>query len=181
MSEFYMAGQSRYWGTSFEFETLTRNLLHIAMNKCVLLSNGVILAQDVPGIVPSGSYQTGSYNSLLRGFYRYNYDRTLMITCGDDGEEAAVPDLSHLLDYYRSVGLVVKPEPQLTTSTVSLCSHTFSLTGGVVPTRGSVEKMLMKAWCSNDPQVLCSISMELEEAVDHLELIPYVLSRGDEA
>lgn len=176
-SQWYMAAHCRYDGTSPEFQRLTRNLFHIAMNKCVQLSDGTILSQDDPGVVPSGSYQTGSLNSFIRGSVRWALDRTLTTTMGDDCVEAPLEDL---VSRYADYGFTIKFSGRLDSfDDFEFCSKHFR-NGGVVPTKSSVEKMLLKAWTTNDIHVLDSLALELSEADEYKEVIPHVLGRNEE-
>lgn len=171
----YMQAVQRYRGTSPEFQRITRNLLHIAMNKTVMFSDGLIFAQLEPGIVPSGSYQTGSLNSYLRALLRFSIDRTLSITMGDDCLERHIEDL---VERYSALGYRIKYSGSPSSpGDFEFCSKHFR-NGGVVPTRKSVEKMLLKAWTTKDPQVKQSLTMELEEAEDYPDLIHYLLGQA---
>jgi hypothetical protein len=171
----YEAAEHRYENSSPEFRRLTKNLLHICMNKALMFSDGLIVVQDQPGIVPSGSYQTGSLNSFLRALLRAFIDDHVPVTMGDDCLEA---HREGLVDLYRDLGFAIKYSGKSSSlDNFEFCSKHFR-NGGVVPVKKSVEKMLLNAYRSQDPQVIASIASELEEAEDYTHLITQVLQRG---
>jgi len=171
----YEAAEERYENSSPEFRRLTKNLLHICMNKALMFSDGLIVVQDQPGIVPSGSYQTGSLNSFLRALLRAFIDGHVPVTMGDDCLEAHVEGL---VEMYKEFGFTIKYSGTPSSlNDFEFCSKHFR-NGGVVPVKKSVEKMLLNAYCSQDPQVIESIASELDEAEDYTHLIPHVLQRG---
>lgn len=171
----YMSAEARYQNSSPEFRCLTKNLLHICMNKTLIFSDGLIVCQEQPGIVPSGSYQTGSLNSFLRALLRFFIDEHIPVTMGDDCLEKHIEGL---VDLYKELGFTIKyPGGPSTLEDFEFCSKQFR-NGGVVPVQKSVEKMLLNAYLSKDPQVLDSISMELQEAEHYTHLFDHVLRKG---
>jgi hypothetical protein len=171
----YQAANYRYAGTSPEFQMITRNLLHIAMNKTVCFSDGLLYSQDTPGVVPSGGYQTGSLNSYLRALLRSLIDGHYPVTMGDDCLEKHLEGLTEL---YRTLGFTIKYSGVPSKlGEFEFCSKLFR-NGGVVPVVSSVEKMLLNAWKTRDPQVISSLREELEEAEHYTSIIPMVLNAG---
>lgn len=167
-SYLYMLSQARYARSSPEFRRLTTNLLHIAMNKTVMFSDGSIYAQESPGIVPSGSFQTGSLNSYLRSLLRYLIDETLSCTMGDDCVESYRSDLVKLYAHY---GVRLKWDGKLASPMdIEFCSKHWR-EGKIVPCRESVKKMILRMWKTKDVQVRESILMELVDAEDFTDLI----------
>lgn len=169
----YMLAKQRYQNTSPEFQRLTTNLLHIAMNKTVQFSDGLLLCQLTPGIVPSGSYQTGSLNSFLRALLRFSIDKTLSITMGDDCLEQYTESL---VSDYKNLGYTIKFDGNVSSlNNFEFCSKYFR-NGGVIPVKKSVEKMILSLYLTKDPQVVYSLVSELGEAEDYVDLASFVLA-----
>jgi hypothetical protein len=145
------------------------------MNKTVCFSDGLLYSQDTPGVVPSGGYQTGSLNSYLRALLRSLIDGHYPVTMGDDCLEKHLEGLTEL---YRTLGFTIKYSGVPSKlGEFEFCSKLFR-NGGVVPVVSSVEKMLLNAWKTRDPQVISSLREELEEAEHYTSIIPMVLNAG---
>lgn len=99
------------------------------MNATFQLSDGTLLAQELPGLMKSGSYCTSSSNSRIRCLMAELIDSPWCIAMGDDSVEGWVDDaprkyaqLGHLCKDYEACP--VTPNGDL--KEVSFCSHLIS-------------------------------------------------------
>ncbi|QJZ28419.1 hypothetical protein 2 [Kummerowia striatad enamovirus] len=114
--------------------------LHCLANSVLMLSDGVLLAQETAGIQKSGSYNTSSSNSRIRFLCALYAGASWALTMGDDALEDCQADLS----VYKRLGLKVEPS-----ETLEFCSHRFESPRRALPT--GVGKMLFKLLHSYDP------------------------------
>ncbi|APG75918.1 hypothetical protein 2 [Hubei polero-like virus 1] len=120
-----------------DLNPLTRRLragwLKCLSNSVLSLSDGTLLAQRVPGVQKSGSYNTSSTNSRIRVMAAYHCGADWAIAMGDDALESANSNLEE----YKSLGFKVEVSGQL-----EFCSHTFVRPDLALPV--NIGKMLYK-------------------------------------
>ncbi|AIY62169.1 P1-P2 fusion protein [Sauropus yellowing virus] len=97
------------------------------------LSDGSLLAQRIPGIQKSGSYNTSSSNSRIRVMCALHCGAPWAIAMGDDALEGVGSDLA----LYHKLGLKVEVSPKL-----EFCSHLFESETLALPV--NINKMLWK-------------------------------------
>lgn len=84
---------------------LMRFRAHAICNKVFALSDGSLIAQTVPGIQASGSYNTSSTNSRMRVLLAWLGGCLWAIAMGDDNIETVVPGIR---EWYERMGFKVK-------------------------------------------------------------------------
>jgi len=102
-------------------------------NSVLSLSDGTLLAQRIPGVQKSGSYNTSSSNSRIRVMAAFHCGADWAIAMGDDALEAANSNL----DLYKDLGFKVEVSGQL-----EFCSHLFVKPDLALPVNAN--KMLYK-------------------------------------
>nr|QTJ01866.1 RNA-dependent RNA polymerase [Phasey bean mild yellows virus] len=112
---------------------LRRNWKHCIANSVLCLSDGTLLAQCVPGVQKSGSYNTSSTNSRIRVMCAYHCGATWCCAMGDD----ALESVDSNLEEYKYLGLKVEVSGKL-----EFCSHIFESPSLATPV--NVGKMLYK-------------------------------------
>lgn len=116
---------------------LTRRLraawLKCVSNSVLCLSDGTLLAQRIPGVQKSGSYNTSSTNSRIRVMAAFHAGASWAIAMGDDALEAANTNL----EVYKDLGFKVEVSGQL-----EFCSHLFVRPDLALPVNAN--KMLYK-------------------------------------
>nr|BDG82425.1 RNA-dependent RNA polymerase P1-P2 protein [Cynanchum yellow mottle-associated virus] len=110
-------------------------------NSVLALTDGTMLAQVVPGVQKSGSYNTSSSNSRIRVMAAYHTGASWAMAMGDDALESPDGDLS----VYKELGFKVEVSRQL-----EFCSHIFKSCNLAVPV--NVGKMLYKLIHSYEPE-----------------------------
>nr|WMV94193.1 RNA-dependent RNA polymerase [Pepper vein yellows virus 10] len=116
----------------------TTEKLRFAWLKCIsnsvlCLSDGTLLAQRVPGVQKSGSYNTSSSNSRIRVMAAYHCGADWAMAMGDD----ALESVNTNLEVYKSLGFKVEVSGQL-----EFCSHIFRAPDLALPV--NERKMLYK-------------------------------------
>ncbi|UKD40723.1 P2 [Tobacco polerovirus 2] len=116
----------------------TTEKLRFAWLKCIsnsvlCLSDGTLLAQRIPGVQKSGSYNTSSSNSRIRVMAAYHCGADWAIAMGDD----ALESVNTNLEVYKSLGFKVEVSGQL-----EFCSHIFRAPDLAIPV--NERKMLYK-------------------------------------
>ncbi|QBR53289.1 RNA-dependent RNA polymerase [Siratro latent polerovirus] len=106
---------------------------HCIANSVLCLSDGTLLAQCVPGVQKSGSYNTSSSNSRIRVMCAYHAGATWCCAMGDDALESVDSNLAE----YKRLGLKVEVSGKL-----EFCSHIFESPSLATPV--NVGKMLYK-------------------------------------
>nr|UNI77224.1 MAG: P1-P2 fusion protein [Cowpea polerovirus 2] len=112
---------------------MRRNWKHCIANSVLCLSDGTLLAQTVPGVQKSGSYNTSSTNSRVRVMCAYHCGATWCCAMGDD----ALESVDSNLEEYKRLGLKVEVSGKL-----EFCSHIFESPSLATPV--NVGKMLYK-------------------------------------
>ncbi|ULN99194.1 RNA dependent RNA polymerase RdRp P1-P2 [Pterostylis polerovirus] len=110
-------------------------------NSVLCLSDGILLAQSLPGIQKSGSYNTSSTNSRIRVMAAYHVGADWAMAMGDDCLESPNSNL----DEYKDLGFKVEASEKL-----EFCSHIFE-----TPTRATpvnVGKMLYRLIHGYNPE-----------------------------
>lgn len=102
-------------------------------NSVVSLSDGTLLAQEIPGVQKSGSYNTSSSNSRIRAMAAFHAGADWVIAMGDDALESKHDNLS----VYKELGFKVEVSEQL-----EFCSHIFARPDLAIPVNEG--KMLYK-------------------------------------
>jgi len=120
---------------------LRANWLHCISNSVLCLSDGTLLAQRVPGVQKSGSYNTSSSNSRIRVMAAFHCGASWAMAMGDDALES--PD-SNLLEY-KNLGFKVEESEKL-----EFCSHIFESPDLAIPV--NVGKMLYKLIYGYNPE-----------------------------
>lgn len=115
--------------------------LYALSNAVLALSDGTLLAQTVPGVQKSGSYNTSSSNSRIRVMAAYHCGASWAIAMGDDALESTDSNLAE----YKGLGFKVEESGQL-----EFCSHIFRAPDLALPT--GVNKMLYKLIHGYNPQ-----------------------------
>nr|WIL96165.1 putative RNA-dependent RNA polymerase P1-P2 fusion protein [Carrot polerovirus 2] len=110
-------------------------------NSVLCLSDGTLLAQTVPGVQKSGSYNTSSSNSRIRVMAAYHSGASWAMAMGDDALESVDTDLS----VYKDLGFKVEVSEQL-----EFCSHIFKERNLAIPV--NTNKMLYKLIHGYDPE-----------------------------
>nr|WNK15295.1 MAG: RNA-dependent RNA polymerase [Polerovirus monocotyledonae 2] len=87
-------------------------------NSVLCLSDGTLLAQSLPGIQKSGSYNTSSSNSRIRVMAAYHVGADWAIAMGDDCLESPNSNLTE----YKELGFKVEESEKL-----EFCSHIFEI------------------------------------------------------
>ena len=121
-----------------------RNVYYAASRKLVVLSDGRALAQQFPGIMPSGAYFTTPSNSRIRvkvGMESGSSPRSMSVM-GDDSIEHGVIDLRNASRNFKGI--------QQFEDAVEFCSHLIYFGPGVEPHAEpiNVKKMLYKLYSS---------------------------------
>ncbi|USV27786.1 P1-P2 fusion protein [Soybean chlorotic leafroll virus] len=112
---------------------MRRNWKRCIANSVLCLSDGTLLAQTVPGVQKSGSYNTSSTNSRVRVMCAYHSGATWCVAMGDD----ALESVDSNLEEYKRLGLKVEVSAKL-----EFCSHVFETPSLATPV--NVGKMLYK-------------------------------------
>nr|UYL94465.1 MAG: RNA-dependent RNA polymerase [Panicum distortion mosaic virus] len=124
---------------------LTRHMravwLQCISNSVVCLSDGTMLAQEMPGVQKSGSYNTSSTNSRIRVMAAYHAGASWAIAMGDDALEAPDTDLSK----YKDLGFKVEVSGEL-----EFCSHVFRAPDLAIPVNAN--KMLYRLIHGYNPE-----------------------------
>ncbi|UYC36386.1 RdRp P1/P2 fusion protein [Black pepper virus E] len=125
-------------------ETLVR--MRDAWLKCLgnsvfCLSNGLLLAQETPGIQKSGSFLTSSSNSRMRYMASLFAGAPWAVTMGDDALEGVGADLSQ----YALLGFKCERAEEL-----DFCSHLFKAPSVVIPK--NIHKMIFGLLSGVSPQ-----------------------------
>nr|ABP68798.1 RNA-dependent RNA polymerase [Cereal yellow dwarf virus RPV] len=124
---------------------LTRHLRAVWLqgisNSVLCLSDGTMLAQRVPGVQKSGSYNTSSTNSRVRVMAAYHCGASWAIAMGDDALEAPDTDLSK----YKDLGFKVEVSGEL-----EFCSHIFKTPNLAIPVNEN--KMLYRLIHGYNPE-----------------------------
>nr|BEH12039.1 RdRp P1-P2 fusion protein [Cereal yellow dwarf virus RPV-33WO] len=124
---------------------LTRHLRAVWLqgisNSILCLSDGTMLAQRVPGVQKSGSYNTSSTNSRVRVMAAYHCGASWAIAMGDDALEAPDTDLSK----YKDLGFKVEVSGEL-----EFCSHIFKTPNLAIPVNEN--KMLYRLIHGYNPE-----------------------------
>nr|BBH43043.1 RNA-dependent RNA polymerase [Carrot red leaf virus] len=110
-------------------------------NSVLCLSDGTLLAQTVPGVQKSGSYNTSSSNSRIRVMAAYHCGASWAMAMGDDALESIDTDLS----VYKNLGFKVEVSAQL-----EFCSHIFKERNLAIPV--NINKMLYKLIHGYNPE-----------------------------
>nr|AHA43783.1 RNA-dependent RNA polymerase [Potato leafroll virus] len=110
-------------------------------NSVLCLSDGTLLAQTVPGVQKSGSYNTSSSNSRIRVMAAYHCGADWAMAMGDDALEAPNSDLEE----YKTLGFKVEVGREL-----EFCSHIFKNPTLAVPV--NTNKMLYKLIHGYNPE-----------------------------
>lgn len=136
--------------------------LRCIANSVLCLSDGSLLAQRVPGVQKSGSYNTSSSNSRIRVMAAYHCGASWAMAMGDDALESRDSDLT----LYKQIGFKVELSEQL-----EFCSHVFKSPTLAIPVNAN--KMLYKLIFGYNPEcgnlevvgnyfaALCSVLHEL--------------------
>nr|WMV94234.1 RNA-dependent RNA polymerase [Pepper vein yellows virus] len=114
-------------------EKLRSVWLKCICNSVLCLSDGTLLAQRVPGVQKSGSYNTSSSNSRIRVMAAYHCGADWAMAMGDD----ALESVNTNLEVYKSLGFKVEVSGQL-----EFCSHIFRAPDLALPV--NERKMLYK-------------------------------------
>lgn len=124
---------------------LTRHLRAIWLqgisNSVICLSDGTMLAQRVPGVQKSGSYNTSSTNSRVRVMAAYHCGASWAVAMGDDALEAPDTDLAK----YKDLGFKVEVSGEL-----EFCSHIFKSPTLAIPVNAN--KMLYRLIHGYNPE-----------------------------
>lgn len=104
------------------------------------LSDGTLLAQRIPGVQKSGSYNTSSSNSRIRFMAALHCGASWAVTMGDDALESTDSNLEE----YKCLGFKVEVSEQL-----EFCSHNFVQPDLALPVNAN--KMLYKLIHGYDP------------------------------
>nr|UYT09248.1 P1-P2 fusion protein [Grapevine polerovirus 1]UYT09255.1 P1-P2 fusion protein [Grapevine polerovirus 1] len=120
-------------GCTPELERLRLNWLHCLSNSVLCLSDGTLIAQEVPGVQKSGSYNTSSSNSRIRYMAARHCGASWAVAMGDDALESINSDL----EGYRRLGFKVEVSDRL-----EFCSHVFEQPNLAVPV--NVNRMFYK-------------------------------------
>nr|WNK15285.1 MAG: RNA-dependent RNA polymerase [Polerovirus monocotyledonae 1] len=110
-------------------------------NSVLSLSNGMLLAQSLPGIQKSGSYNTSSTNSRIRVMAAYHVGADWAMAMGDDCLESPNSNLSE----YKNLGFKVEASEKL-----EFCSHIFETPKRAIPV--NVNKMLYRLIHGYNPE-----------------------------
>lgn len=105
------------------------------------LSNGLLVAQDAPGIQKSGSFNTSSTNSRMRYMAALYAGADWAVTMGDDALESVGADLSQ----YALLGLKCERADEF-----DFCSHIFKAPSVVIPK--NIHKMIFGLLCGVSPE-----------------------------
>lgn len=115
--------------------------LYCISNSVLCLSDGTLLAQRVPGVQKSGSYNTSSSNSRIRVMAAYHCGAEWAMAMGDDALESACSNLER----YKSLGFKVEESSKL-----EFCSHIFEKEDLAIPVNKA--KMLYKLIHGYEPE-----------------------------
>ncbi|UYG54067.1 putative RNA polymerase, partial [Dregea volubilis polerovirus 1] len=105
------------------------------------LTDGTLLAQELPGVQKSGSYNTSSSNSRIRVMAAFHAGASWAMAMGDDALESPDGDLS----IYKQLGFKVEVGEQL-----EFCSHVFKAPNLAIPV--NFGKMLYRLIHSYEPE-----------------------------
>jgi len=157
-------------GVGTVWEKVIRNHFYCMKNKIFLLSDGRMFAQALPGVMPSGWYNTSGTNSFIRCLDHYvmcaalNHPRPPSIMAmSDDSLETAVIGALHY--YQEFLGKRVKDPVDVVDDKFSFCSHFFPGNAAAVPL--NVDKVLVR-FLHSKPQ-------SFDEALQLYEQLLYVL------
>jgi hypothetical protein len=111
------------------WERLARAHVFCVARKVFLTSDGALHSQCIPGVMPSGWYNTSSTNSAIRVLDHHvvndhldPYAKGFIIAMGDDSVEKYVEGA---VDCYRSIGHNVKMYNEVTLDDFEFCSQRF--------------------------------------------------------
>nr|ACF48393.1 P1 protein-P2 fusion protein [Beet western yellows virus] len=124
----------------------TTSKLRAAWLKCIsnsvlCLSDGTLLAQRVPGVQKSGSYNTSSSNSRIRVMAAFHCGAEWAMAMGDDALESVSTDLGK----YAALGFKVEESSKL-----EFCSHIFEREDLAIPVNKA--KMIYKLIHGYEPE-----------------------------
>ncbi len=116
-----------------DWERVARAHLYCMSRKVIVLSDGVMYQQLIPGFMPSGWYLTASTNSNIRAMAHYHLAleagiKPAVKTMGDDAVEAA---LKSPVEAYASLGHIIKSTENVTSKKFEFCSTHFENGKGV--------------------------------------------------
>ncbi|WCO08383.1 RNA-dependent RNA polymerase [Hemisteptia virus A] len=115
--------------------------LHCISNSVLALSDGTLLAQTIPGVQKSGSYNTSSSNSRIRVMAAYHCGASWAMAMGDDALESNDSNLER----YSVLGFKVEVSKEL-----EFCSHIFKDIDPAIPVNQG--KMLYKLIHGYNPE-----------------------------
>lgn len=153
-------------GSGTFWERIARSHYHCVARKVMCLSDGSLIKQTVPGVMPSGWYNTSSTNSAVRAMAHYHAAlkegvTPWCITMGDDSIERYVPRVE---DHYRQLGKTCGLVNVVDSSRFEFCSTNF-VDGIGIPV--NVDKQLVN--------LMCSVPRDYFEASDRYEQFLYEL------
>nr|WOS61113.1 replicase protein [raspberry enamovirus 1] len=119
---------------------LRKTWLKCLNNSVFCLSDGSLLAQTIPGVQKSGSYNTSSSNSRMRVMLSQYAGAEWCFAMGDDAIESISTDLS----VYQTLGIKCEKAEKF-----DFCSHIFVEPSVAVPV--NVGKMLYGVLCGHHP------------------------------
>jgi hypothetical protein len=153
------------------WEKIARSHYHCVARKVMCLSDGVMIKQLKPGVMPSGWYNTSSTNSAARALNHYHAALKenvvpWCITMGDDSVERCVP---HLEDHYLELGKTCGLINEVDFRKFEFCSTLF-VDGVGQPV--NIDKQLVK--------ILCSVPTDYFDAHDRYSQFMYELRHSPE-
>ncbi|UKD40709.1 P1-P2 [Tobacco polerovirus 1] len=140
-------------------------------NSVLCLSDGTLLAQQVPGVQKSGSYNTSSSNSRIRVMAAYHCGADWAMAMGDDALESPHSNLEE----YKNLGFKVEVSREL-----EFCSHIFRTPTLAIPV--NTNKMLYKLIhgynpeCGN-PEVIANYLAAVFSVLHELRYDPELVAR----
>lgn len=158
-------GKGTFW------ERIARSHYHCVARKVMCLSDGSLIQQSVPGVMPSGWYNTSSTNSAVRAMNHYHAALSegvspWCIVMGDDSVERYVPRVE---DHLKSLGKTCSLINKVDKDRFEFCSTDF-VNGKGIPV--NVDKQLMN--------LLCSVPKDYFEALDRFEQFMYEMRHHPE-
>jgi len=132
------------------WERVARAHYYCMARKVMVLSDGTMYQQTIPGVIPSGWYNTSSTNSFMRALDHSmvahmagQAERANCVVMGDDCVERY---FDHAQEYYKKLGKTVDMYEKVSETEFEFCS-TFFRHGLGYPV--NVDRQLINILCSN--------------------------------
>jgi len=125
------------------FARILRAHFYCMQRKVMLLSDGTLIQQMIPGIIPSGWYNTSSTNSNIRCYNHYvlSLEQGTVPRIIANGDDSVEGEIANPIERYEGLGKTLKMFNMVGPDDFEFCSNKFGPSGFAVPT--NVDKHLV--------------------------------------